>query len=317
MVEYRSFRNTDPPRLVEVWNDAFTGRGAALLPSSTLLERFVFSKLTFDPAGLIVAHEGNTCVGFAHAGVVSAESAPPDAGVTSLIGVRRTARRLGVGAELLRRCEEYLRGKGARTLYAGGYWPLDPFYMGLYGGSASAGFLRSDENAEPFLLHAGYRVARRVLVLQRSLEQPVKLFDPRFLTLRQRYEVRLDAPRSLHGPWRESVYGAVDPLEATAVDKQSGEVAARTLLWEMEGFSWRWQRPAVGIFDFEVEPALRRKGLGKFFLVHLLRQLQEQFFVVAELHIDEKDDIGLRIVRSAGFEQVDTGQVYTKDPLAG
>ena len=55
MIEYRCFRNTDPPRLVEVWNQAFTGRGTVGLRTATPLERFVFAKTYFDPAGLIVA----------------------------------------------------------------------------------------------------------------------------------------------------------------------------------------------------------------------------------------------------------------------
>jgi len=68
VVRYRTFRNTDPPRLVEVWNETFTGRGAVRLASSTPLERFVFSKPLFDPAGLFIAEEDERCLGFAHAG---------------------------------------------------------------------------------------------------------------------------------------------------------------------------------------------------------------------------------------------------------
>jgi ribosomal protein S18 acetylase RimI-like enzyme len=318
VLQYRTFRNTDPPRLVEVWNDTFTGRGAALLPNSTLLERYVFAKPLFDPQGLILAEDGPTCVGFAHAGLVAPDPAPPGLGVTALVGVRPSYRRRGIGSELLRRTEAYLLAKGARSLFAGGRWPGDPFYMGLYGGSESAGFLRSDACAEPFFLHHGYRLGQRARVLQRSLELAVKCADPRFATLRQGFDIQFGAPRSLHGWWRECIFGAVDPLEAVAVDRQSGATVGRTLVWEMEGFSWRWQRPAVGIFDFQVEPAYRRRGLGKLFFVTLLRQLQEQFFVVAELHLDEADAIGLRFVRSVGFEQVDMGQVFEKNPpLAG
>src|SRR5438270_13867147 len=67
---FRSFRNTDPPGLVEVWNDALTGRGTVRLRNSSPLERCTLSKLYFDPEGLIVAiEEGvNRCVGFVHAG---------------------------------------------------------------------------------------------------------------------------------------------------------------------------------------------------------------------------------------------------------
>ena len=38
------------------------------------------------------------------------------------------------GTELLHRCESYLAGKGAKTLFAGPMAPHNPFYLGLYGG---------------------------------------------------------------------------------------------------------------------------------------------------------------------------------------
>ena len=68
MVQYRGFRNTDPPQLVEVWNESFSSRGIARLRHPSIIERHVTSKPYFDPTGLIVAHEDGKLVGFVHAG---------------------------------------------------------------------------------------------------------------------------------------------------------------------------------------------------------------------------------------------------------
>src|SRR5437868_1256600 len=105
VVLYRTFRNTDPPLLVEIWNEAFTGRGA-------------------------------------------------------------------------------------KTFYAGPHWPYNPFYLGLYGGCDSPGFLSSDPKAEPFLLRHQYKICLKTLVMQRRLDQPVRIIDPRFAPHRQRFQVR-------------------------------------------------------------------------------------------------------------------------------
>jgi ribosomal protein S18 acetylase RimI-like enzyme len=312
VVRYRTFRNTDPPRLVEAWNETFTGRGAVRLASSTPLERFVLSKPLFDPEGLFVAEDDTQCLGFAHAGFGPPEPEGPRAGVVCLLGVRPGARRHGAGTELLRRCEDYLRQKGARPIYAGGHWPRNPFYMGLYGGCESPGFLRSDAPAEPFFLHHGYRVDHEVLVMQRKLDQPFKLFDPRFLSLRQRYDLHVDYPRTLRSAWRECVVGYLDPLEFVLLDRQSGQPAARTLIWDMEGFALRWHSSAVGILDFHVEPDYRRQGLGKLFLSYIMRQVQEQFFQIVELHLPAANPLALRFLQGLGFEHVDTGQVFIK-----
>ncbi len=312
MVCYRTFKNTDPPRLVEVWNETFTGRGAVRLASSTPLERFVLSKPLFDPEGLIVAEDGGSVLGFAHAALGPPEPAGPSDGVVCLVGVRPGSQRHGVGTELLRRCEEYLHRRQVRNIYAGGHWPRNPFYMGLYGGCESPGFLRSDPLAEPFFLRHAYRLDHQVLVMQRSLDQRFKLFDPRFLTLRQRFDLQVDYPRTLRGWWRECVVGYLDPLEFVLLDRKSCLPAVRTLVWDMEGFALRWRAASVGILDFEVLPDYRRQGLGKLFLSYIMRQVQEQFFQIVELHLPHDNPLALCFLQGLGFKHVDTGQIFVK-----
>ncbi len=57
MIEYRCFRNNDPPHLAEVWRSADLGP-LAMQPMTTAdLEAGVFSKPYFDRRGLIIAVE--------------------------------------------------------------------------------------------------------------------------------------------------------------------------------------------------------------------------------------------------------------------
>ncbi len=307
MVLYRTFRNTDPPHLVEIWNEAFTGRGAVALKNSSPLERFVFAKPLFDPAGLLFAEENNRCLGFVHAAM-----APGDVGVTCLIGVRPEAQHRGIGSELLRRSEDYLRQHGAKKLYAGPHWPFNPLYLGLYGGSDSPGFLTSDAAAEPFFLRHHYQFGPKTLVMQLLLNQPVKIIDPRFSPHRQRFQVCASSPHTLHSYWKEYILGFLDPLEIQLVDKQSHSIAATALVWEMDLFSQRWGRPAIGMLGFEVDPKLRRLGIGKFLLSQLLRQVQEQYFEIAEVQLAADNQPAIQFVKSLGFEHIDTGQVFLR-----
>ncbi len=315
MVQYRTFRNTDPPRLVEVWNEAFTGRGAVVLRNSSPLERFVFAKPLFDPAGLFLAEENNRCVGFAHAalaGDTPIADVPGPVGVVCILGVRPSHQRHGVGAELLKLCENYLGQHGGKTIFAGPRWPFNPFYLGLYGGSDSPGFLTSDPKTEPFFLKHNYQVWGKTLVMQRLLDQPLKIIDPRFALIRQHYHVRARPPRALDGYWKECVIGCLEPLELTLEDKDTGATAARALVWEMEGFGSRWNRPSIGIMGFEVDAKIRRLGVGKFLLFQLLRQVQEQFFELAEVHLREDNQPAIQFLKSLAFEHVDTGLVFQR-----
>src|ERR1700730_4195185 len=108
VIHYRSFRNDDPPALVQIWNEAFTGRGAVKLAHSSPLEFHVFAKPYFDPNGLILALDDRVPVGFGHAGFGPNETQSAlgtATGVVCMLGVRPSHRRRGIGSELLRRCE--------------------------------------------------------------------------------------------------------------------------------------------------------------------------------------------------------------------
>ena len=59
MIEFRCFRNDDPPRLADVWRSADLGPAAMQPMTSALLEVAVFSKPYFDSQGLIVALDIN------------------------------------------------------------------------------------------------------------------------------------------------------------------------------------------------------------------------------------------------------------------
>lgn len=316
MVNYRDFRNSDPPGLIEVWNEAFTQRGTVRLYQTSPLEYYVLSKPYFDPAGLIVAVDDERPVGFAHAGFGPDSSQTRlcrETGVVCLIAVRPSHGRRGIGSELLLRCEAYLRDRGATTLCAGPTAPLDPFYFGLYGGSGSPGFLVSDAAAEPFLTGHGYQPIQTRLVLQRPLNGPIDAVDGRFPTLRRQYE--FCGPLGISGAdtwWRESVLGPVELAEFRLEDRATGRAVARAGVWDMEAYWQSWNQHVFGITEVEVREDLRRRGLGRLLVSQLLRQLQEQYFNLAETQVPETDEAAVGLFRSLGFEQVDAGRTYRK-----
>jgi ribosomal protein S18 acetylase RimI-like enzyme len=315
VIHYRTFRNDDPPGLVRVWNEAFRGRGAVILPSASALEEYVFAKSDFDPAGLIIALEDREPVGFAHAGFGPTPDESRlafDKGVVCAIGVRPSHRRRGIGRELLGRCESYLTGRGATTISAGPMRPLNPFYLGLYGGSDLPGFLASDSDADPFLRHHGYLPDESCIVFQRRCEGPINVSDARFVGIRRRYELVAQPHRGVASWWQECVLGPIELIDILLRDKTSQEIVASAAAWEMLGFCQRWGAPAIGLMNLGVREDLRRQGLAKFVLAHLLRHVQEQFFSLVEVQANERNEAVIRLCRRFGFEQVDQGRTYRK-----
>jgi ribosomal protein S18 acetylase RimI-like enzyme len=285
-------------------------------PHSTgLLEYFTMAKPYFDPAGLIFALEEGRPVGFVHAGFgpgpADAYRPDPSAGVVCALGVIPSHRRRGVGGELLRRAEEYLRAKGAREVLAGPARPANPFTFGLYGGSDSAGFLASDGAARAFLERKGYAVVRSVGVFQRALQRAFMPSDARFIGLQPRYEI-VGAPHSKAGWYRECVLGPIEAVEYRLRDKPSGEVTARVVLWDMATFGFGWGETAVGLLDLDVAPEHRRQGMAKFLLSHVLAHLHQQTFDRFEACIDLDNAAAVGLLRGLLFDQVDTGHCYRK-----
>jgi ribosomal protein S18 acetylase RimI-like enzyme len=315
VIRYRSFRNSDPPGLAAVWNESFTGRGTVRPVSPLLLETFVFAKPYFAHDGLIVALADEAVIGFALAGFgpgAGGKGVDPKGGILSFLAVLPTYRRQGVGTELLRRSETYLRDGGARTIYAGSLGWHSPFGFGLYGGAQPAGFLDSDALARPFLEKRSYNINRTQLVLQLPLRRPPQVADGRFPALRQRAIIQ-GGPWHGLTPWQEAVLGPLELTELRLEEKENGKVLARAVVWEMEEtFSATWGEHAIGLVEVDVAPDLRRQGLAKFLLFHLLRHYQEQYFTLVEMSIGESHDLTLKLARSFGFQQVDTGRRFVK-----
>jgi ribosomal protein S18 acetylase RimI-like enzyme len=318
VVHYRKFRNTDPPGLVTIWNEVLVGHGGIWLPNSSPLERCVFSKPYFDPAGLIVAEEDGAFVGFAHAGFgfegppgVGGAATAPTPGVVCLLAIRPQYRRRRIGSDLLHHAETYLHERGAAAVFAGPHRPLDPFYLGLYGGSDLPGFLASQPEPLPFLTGHGYRVHQEISIFRRRVREPLRAFDPRATSFRQQYELGVATRKIFAGWWQECVFGPVEPLEFSLVNKATNEQSVRALVWYMEGFG-EPNRRLVGIVNLEVKESKRRQGLGRFFLGLLLRALEEEFFESTEIQVEKTNAAGVSFCMNAGFEQVDVGRVYLK-----
>jgi ribosomal protein S18 acetylase RimI-like enzyme len=314
VIQYRTFRNFDPPALVQLWNQCFSNRGATILRGTMLIEFFLFAKPYFDPQGLHLAFDGTQPIGFALAGFgpnADGSRLDPSTGVLCALGVIPDRRRQGVGTELLRQAEEYLRQRGAASLVAGPMSPRNPFTFGIYGGSDSPGFLDSDPLARPFLEKHGYRVQGTMVVMHRPATQKLTLADGRFAAHRQQYDIHNRYLPATNW-WQECVLGPIDAVEYLLVDRTTGKAVARAVLWEMETFRPRWDDHAVGVLGLEVAPELRRQGLGKFLLSKILLHLQEQYFTLIEWQVPESNILGLEMARQFGFQPVDAGRHYVR-----
>lgn len=314
VITYRHFRNPDPPLIVELWNTAFSGPRIVPVQSAILLEYFTFAKPYFDPRGLVLAVQGGKPVGMVHLGFgpgPGRASLDRSSGVIALLGVAPSCRGRGVGRELLRLGEEYLRQQGATAAVAGCLAPDNPFLFGLYGGCDTAGLLASEPAARLFFERNGYVPARACGIFRRQLARLEPLNDPRLEEARRRYDI-IAAPYRRAGWWHECVLGPVEAVEYRLQDKETAEVPGRAVLWDMDTFAMHWGMSCVGLFDLTVAPVHRRRGLAKYLLENMLRHLRQRSFHLFEAQADLSCPAAQGLLRAFEFEQVEAGLCLRK-----
>lgn len=314
-IHYRSFRNADPPKLAEIWRARARERGVVQPMSAEIFEQLVLAKPYFDPEGLIVAIDRDTAVGFVHAAfgpTADQCGISHTMGVTSMLMVRPDYRRLGIGHNLLRRSEEYLREHGATLMYAGGIYPLNPFYLGLYGGSELPGVLESDAEAQRLYGSSGYHAIDRCVILQRELADFRPPVNRQQLQIRRQSTVRAVVDPPATSWWDACTFGGFDRTRYDLV--VGNQVVAHTTTWQMDFLAVTWGVRAVGLIDFEVAPGERRKGYGAYLLSEVLKQLQQEGVGIVEAQtMLRESSAALALYAKLGFREIDRGTVFRKE----
>lgn len=313
MIEYRTFRNSDPPAILSVWQSSRDSRAMAAAHSCDMLESLLFSKPYFDPRGLILAEVDGQVVGFVHAGFGADDAKAAldrSLGAIYMLLVRPEHRRRGIGGNLLHLAQAYLAKNGAQMQYLGGMFPLNAFYLGLYGGSELPGLLQSDVELRNFARRHNYEVIDGCCAFQRSLDEMPRVNDARIHLLRRTVEVQAE-PWPLPATWWDAcVLGNIPSLRYDMMEKDTQSHIGRALVWEMDGFTRACGVATVGVVDFEIEFAFRRRGYGKLLLLTMLKHLREQQIGRVEIQTMERNSAARGLYESLGFAEVDVGHAH-------
>jgi len=316
VIRYRTFRNCDPPALAEIWRARNLERGLMQPMSSELFEQLVLSKPYFDSQGLIVAIDGDRPVGFVHAAFGPTEDESDlstQLGVTCMVMVRPDYRRLGIGSELIARSEQYLRSRGSQVLYGGGIKPLNPFYLGLYGGSELPGVLESDVEAQRLYQACGYREIDRAIVLHLDLSSFRAAVNRQQIQNRRRATVKVVEDPPADTWWEACTMGSFERTRFDLISTSDAQRLATAAVWSMEPLATTWGVRAVGLIEFEVASQHRREGLATYLLGDLFRQVQQQGVALIEAQTMQSNTAALGLYARLGFHQVDQGVVYRKE----
>jgi ribosomal protein S18 acetylase RimI-like enzyme len=312
----RPFRNTDPPGLAAIWTCQPNEHGIATCVTPQMLEAFVFSKPYFDREGLLIAEENGHVIGFAHAGFGPNESQTDistEVGTTCLIMVapdRAGDRALTAG--LLAESEAYLRRRGAKVLYAGCINPLNPFYLGFYGGSELPGVMSSDTVMASLLLVSGYDVIDRTVMMECALDKFRAPVDRQQLHNRRRFRVDMETHATVRTWWEACTDAPSESARFVVFPTDGGPACGSVVFWIIEPLSTDYGRPTAGLTRLVIEDKHKRQGLATFLNSEAMRQLQIGGVTHVEVQTMQDNAAAIALYEKLGFTTIDEGLVLRK-----
>jgi ribosomal protein S18 acetylase RimI-like enzyme len=317
VTHFRSFRNTDPPALARLWNQSVPRSATARCLRVHELDAHAWGGALFEADGLIVAERDGRILGFAHAGFgpeLPVDSTRPfevchELGTVSMLIVEPGLDDRELVRGLLDAAEGYLRRRGAKVVYGGSLFPLNPFYWGLYGGSEGSGVLSGDVAFHRGLIDGGYLPASSTVLLEMDL-RTTEPRDPRGAVIRRQTQVEFEDDAAPSDWWQGLALGDFNVSEVRLLAKSDGCELARVSTWDMRWFDRDDGRTRVGLINLQVAPEHRRKGYGRFLVGEILRRARTELIELVEVQTSAENLPALALYASLGFVPIDQAILY-------
>lgn len=315
MIAFRSFRNSDPPHLVRIWNAQTEPHSLVKPLTITRFEQLVLSRIYFRPEDLLIAEDDGCPIGFVHVGFgPTADGSKLDlsCGVISNLMVAPALVEADVDAKLLQRGEDHLRVAGAVNIAAGGLYPIDPFYWGLMGGTLSTGISATDKLRTAFWQAQGYSEDRKFAVWERSLtgfRPPVDRFQ---LQIKRKCGVNIGHELPFHSWWEAAVFNQVDRSQFILQTSANHAVQAALTFWDMQHLTQSHARRTIGLLTADVLPASFSNGQVTFLLADAMRQMQAVGITHLEIAVADGDNDWPPVLTTLGYTLVEERATWKK-----
>ena len=323
MIEYRSFLNTDPPGIVDIWNNQPAHRARVEYMTMGLLEELVLSIPYFCHQDFICAVENGLLVGFVHVATVPPpgdfggenenELAPSKDGVIcQLLVYPDREDRHEITRQLLDSAEQRLVKTGHQRIYINSRFPDCPFYLGLYGGSCIPGVFAADKEYADILTAHGYKSVEDIIVMQRNLFESKPTVNRSILSMRRSYQLvtRVDAP--VENWWLACSFGKCERTEFQILPKMGGAAVGGIEYLDLHEYMRQWNARSFGMNYIEIDEASRRSGLASFLIEESLRSLHAQGVELVEGQVSARNKVIVDLLQKCSFKRIERATQFAK-----
>ena len=320
MLSIRSFRNSDPPTLVEIWRQFYSKepQKVAPIPLSVLVDN-VLNMPFFESDGLFLAFDNDLPVGFAHASFGpngDQSDLNPETGVVHLImTVPSYPDPVELCRRLLEQCEEYLKNKGAKVIFGGPPRSSVSFYTGLYGGSEPIGVYESDASITAYQ-DFGYSVQYNTLRFTRDLRNFQIPFTPKSVVWNRKLTINYSDKPPIENWFQACTAIRSNWFNATATLGPQGQKLAeahiRITQADRSGCDVLIP-PTAALVHIRVADDFLRQGIGTFLLGGAIRRLTLEFHPSRiETIVMQEEDHFVKFFRKLDWKEGDQGKVFLK-----
>lgn len=317
-MQLRSFQNSDTPLICDLWRQHSNLRGKYQGLNPIVFERLVLSKTYFDPRGLLLAVDGGEAIGMVHAGFAIADHQQGldfKRGLILQLLLRAGEHSANVATRLLELAHQYLKEHGVERIEFGGYFPLSPFYLGLYGGSRFVGMLADDQRTGQALEANGYEAYGSVVINHWGLGNFRPVADRQQMLIGRSYGLE-NVSESHPQTWLQACnYDIAAQKIFQLKEKRSGEVVGQVAFWEMEPLAENWGQNGMGLVELSVVPHHRRKGLATYMVGESLRQLKQSGIGLVEIQHVATDAVVKSLCKKLEFKPIDSTVLWRKREL--
>jgi ribosomal protein S18 acetylase RimI-like enzyme len=197
------------------------------------------------------------------------------------------------------------------VIYAGGQYPLNPFYWGIYGGSEWAGILTAHASFLRYVVEADYEPVSTTVLLEADLSA-AEPRDPRLALIRRQARLEVTDDALPVNWWEALAVGEFRPTRYRLLARADDTELAHATTWDMSWFGRGDGRTRLGLIDLEVDPRHRRKGYGRHLVAEILRQARNDMVALVAVQTNAANAPALALYESLQFDPVETAILYRK-----
>jgi len=325
MLTIRSFRNEDPPRLLELWKKTQQSQNGFFPLFSLSLNQFqtqILGLPMLDNRSIMLAFEDDTPLGYVHTTFAPSQdgySFDYSTGQICFLCVDPEYSDVaGAAAALIQAGEHYLSKLGAQKIFGGSPPPSAPFYTAFYGGGEAVGILHSDKTATNAFHGANYKIHKKTSWFHFDLRnyspaihlEPLAYYNELAIEIREISEAKTwwEGCIQANGIWFDALAYLVQTGRPIARLRTRISYPDTDNFLAMYGGTW-----LASFIEMRVHPDFVTQKVQQFLLEEVIRYLATQKQVVRiEAHASE-ESLLYELLHNQSWQERDSGHILVKE----